>query len=47
MIVNFHPASDAAYVVEIVAVKALRNYTEPQLSTAWLQRVQSKTVIFT
>src|SRR5580658_426408 len=34
-------------VVEIVAVKALWNYSEPQLSIAWPQRVQSKTVNFT
>jgi hypothetical protein len=34
-------------VVEIVAVKALGNHSEPQLSIAWPQRIQSKTAIFT
>ena len=36
----------ATNVVEIVAVKAPENDAESQLSTAWSQRVQSKTVIF-
>jgi len=36
-----------ADVVEIVAVKALQNHSEPQLSIAWPQSIQSKTVIFT
>jgi hypothetical protein len=31
-------------VVETVAVKALRNHSEPQFSTAWPQRIQSKAV---
>ena len=40
--------SPRAYVVdEFVAVKALWNHSEPQLSTAWSQRIQSKVVIFT
>ena len=34
-------------VVEIAAVKALCNYSEPQLSIAWPQRIQSKTVNLT
>src|ERR1700691_5290202 len=33
-------------IVEIVAVKALWNTSEPQLSIAWPQRIQSKAVIF-
>jgi len=44
---NPYPVSNQARVVEIVAVKALWNYSEPQLSTAWPQLIQSKTVIFT
>src|ERR1017187_1326993 len=36
-----------ADVVEIVAVKALWNHSEPQHSIAWLQLIQSTTVIFT
>jgi hypothetical protein len=31
-----------AKVVEIVALKALWDNSEPQLSTAWPQRIQSK-----
>jgi hypothetical protein len=34
-------------VVEIVAVKALWNHSDPQLSTEWPQRIQYKTVNFT
>ena len=33
-------------VVEIVAVKALWNHSEPQLFTRWPQHIQSKAVIF-
>jgi hypothetical protein len=33
-----------AAVVEIVAAKALWNHSEPQFSTAWPQRIQSKPV---
>jgi hypothetical protein len=56
MIVNPHPVSNAALsdpikrdrgVVEIVAVKALKIYSEPQLLRAWPQRVRSKSLIFT
>jgi hypothetical protein len=35
-----------ADVVEFVAAKALKNNSEPQLSIAWPQRIQSKAVIF-
>src|SRR5580658_6189193 len=35
-----------ADVVEIVAVKAFWNDSEPQLSVTWPQRIQSKTVNF-
>jgi hypothetical protein len=37
----------APNVVEIVAVKASSNHSEPQLSAIWPQRIQSKAVIFT
>jgi hypothetical protein len=36
----------STHVVEIVAVKALWNNSELQLSTAWAQRIQSKAVKF-
>src|ERR1019366_3181126 len=36
-----------ADVVEIIAVNALWNHSEPQHSIAWLQLIQSTTVIFT
>jgi hypothetical protein len=38
--------TDDRNVVEIVAAKALWDHSEPQLSIASPQRVQSKTVIF-
>ena len=37
----------APIVVEIAAVKASGNKSEPQLSIAWPQRIQSKAVILT
>jgi hypothetical protein len=37
---------DPQDVVEIVAVKAHWNHSEPQFSTEWPQRIQSKVVIF-
>ena len=35
------------YVVKFVAAKALRNISEPQLSIAWPQHIQSKTLKLT